>query len=108
MFRGAKAGTERVEFQVRKVTRYLVTEWHSYDGEEGGGGAGSHGHGEFDGASAAFKVASALADVKHKELGWEEGDPRIQGPDDGLVVEERKFYDDLHAKQRSEMPQDRA
>jgi len=103
MFYGSKPGTERVEFQVRKVTRFIVTEYHQYDGEAGGGGAGSEGHGEFDSASKAFKVASALADVKHKALGWEAGDPRIVAPSDELVAEERAYYSDLHAKQRAQL-----
>lgn len=107
MFLHAKAGTERVEFKVRKVTRYIVTEWHSYETEGGGfggssmGGQGSASHGEFDSASKAYEVASALAAVKHKALGWSDGDPRITPPSDDLVAEERAYYDNLHAQQRA-------
>lgn len=66
----------KVEYKVRKVTRYLVTRY-----EEIENGAGSEPLGEFDHEPSAYKVAYALCKAEHDRLGFAPGDERIVYPD---------------------------
>lgn len=101
MFTHAEPGTEKLEYRVRKVTRYIVTEWHSYKeaSVKGGDSGGSQSYGEFDSAAEAHKVAYALAVQARQENGWAPGDERLVFPTQELVEEQAEEYRRYHAGQ---------
>ena len=76
---------EKVEYQVRAVTRYVVTRWESAEHVSADGrrfySGGSECFGEFDSEMMAYNVASALCAAEHKTLGWPQGDGRIKYPE---------------------------
>ncbi len=68
----------RIEFQVRPVTRFIVTSHEQND--EGTIGTGGRGHGEFDNEEMAYQVGYALARAAHERLGYPIGDERVKYP----------------------------
>lgn len=76
---------EKVEYRVRKVERYIVTRFESSESHYEDGrisySGGSESFGEFDNASAAYKVALGLCKTEHADRGWPQGDGRIVYPD---------------------------
>ncbi len=70
---------ETIEYQVRPVTRYVVTRYSNMP-VDGGVIAGSSSHGEFANAEVAYQVGYALAKAEHERLGWSVGDERIRYP----------------------------
>lgn len=68
----------KIEYQVRPVTRYIVTRYHS-DGEERGT-CGCETKGEFNNEQVAYEVGYALCRDEHQRLGYPPGDERIQYP----------------------------
>ena len=75
------AEPDLIEYQVRKIERYIVTrfERRSIPGskmEE----AGSEAIGTYDNWQTAYDVAYACCKVEHDRLGWPPGDERIQYP----------------------------
>lgn len=70
---------DQVEYQVRPVTRFVVTRWESQRGTNSGS-SGSAALGEFDNQQVAYQVGYALAKAEHDRLGWPPGDERIKYP----------------------------
>lgn len=69
--------SEKIEYRVRMVPRYIVTRYA--EGE--GGNTGVCGtRGEYDNEVVAYEVAYALCSSEHSRLGWPLGDERIQYP----------------------------
>lgn len=77
----------KIEYQVRPVTRYVVTRYHQIDN-----GAGVETKGEFDSAEVAYDVGYALCKAEHERLGFEVGDERIVYPRP-IVPASRSFSD---------------
>ena len=67
----------KVEYRVRKITRYIVTRYYE---TEGGHTGGCEERGQYDNEAIAFEVATALARHEHHSLGYPPGDERIQYP----------------------------
>lgn len=67
--------TEKIEYRVRMVPRYIVTR---YEETERTGGTSTKG--EYDNSEVAFEVAYALCKSEHQALGWPPADERIQYP----------------------------
>ena len=65
--------TEKIEYRVRMVPRYIVTRYHAP-------GGGSEFKGEFGSYEAAYAVAYALCKDEHQRLEWPLDDERIQYP----------------------------
>lgn len=65
----------KIEYRVRKVTRYIVTR-HFEDGQTGG----LSNKGEYDNPDIAHDVAYALCREEHRVLGYPIGDERVQYP----------------------------
>lgn len=68
--------TEKIEYRVRTVTRYIVTR---YEQSENTGAVQTKG--EYDSPSVAYDVAYALARAEHERLGYPPGDMRIIYPE---------------------------
>lgn len=66
---------DKIEYQVRPVTRYIVTSYH-----QDGNAADGRGHGEFDNEETAYEVGYALCKADHERMGWPLDDERIQYP----------------------------
>lgn len=68
----------QLEYQVRPVTRFIVTGFHrsSSDPRQ----MGSSQHGEFDNADTAYAVAYALCKQEHERLGYSIDDDRVRYP----------------------------
>lgn len=75
----------KIEYQIRPVTRYLVTRWEDNDGVTGLSGQ----HGEFDNDTVAYQVAYALARAEHERLGWPLDDPRLTYPVDPRMPDQK-------------------
>lgn len=73
-----KPMTEKIEYRVRMVPRYIVTRYHEFEG--GRAACGSETRGQYDNADVAYEVATALCKAEHERLGWDLGDERIQYP----------------------------
>lgn len=75
--------TEKIEYRVRPVTRYIVTRFEDGIAHAPGVPSGpmSRQVGEFDNATTAYAVGYAACKLEHDRLGWEPGDERIQYPD---------------------------
>lgn len=69
--------TEKIEYRVRMVPRYIVTRYHE---SESGVTGGSETRGQYDNDEVAYEVAYALCSAEHARLGWPLGDERIQYP----------------------------
>ena len=72
-----------IEYQIRPVTRYIITRYSR--GQRQSNGTSSRvsvcsGRGEYDNADVAYEVAYALAKADHERMGWPLDDPRIQYP----------------------------
>lgn len=67
----------KVEYQVRKVERFIITR---YAEDEQGRPGGSEMKGEYESAGLAHEIAFALARDEHQRLGWGLGDERMQYP----------------------------
>lgn len=65
--------TEKIEYRVRPVTRYIVTRWEDVEN----GTALLDECGEFANEDRAYSVAHALAFKEREDLGWPPGDERI-------------------------------
>jgi hypothetical protein len=76
---------EQVEYQVRKVERYIVTRFESSESTREDGkkqySGGSESFGEFVNEMAAYKVGYALCKAEHLGKGWPFGDGRIKYPE---------------------------
>lgn len=85
----------KVEYKVRRVTRYVVTRFHQSDC---GSAGGSETKGEYANGEVAYQVAYALAAEEHKRLGYPEDDERIQYPkipDEVSIPPQGVFIDSL-------------
>lgn len=69
----------KYEISVRPVTRYIVTEFHSEENENGRGRAGSQGYGEYDNKDIAIEMARARGAFR-----------RSQGEQDVAVIDGEK------------------
>lgn len=67
----------KIEYSVRKVTRYYVTRYYETSDARA---AGSEPKGEYDNEEVAHEVAYALCKAEHDRLGFPAGDERIQYP----------------------------
>lgn len=67
----------KIEYKVRKVTKYIVTRYEESD--EGTTGSSTQ-HGEFDREEVAMAVGSALAQADQERLGIPKFDTRIMFP----------------------------
>lgn len=67
--------TEKIEYRVRMVPRYIVTR---YEETERTGGVSTKG--EYDNPEVAYEVGYALCKAEHQSLGWPPADDRIQYP----------------------------
>ena len=65
--------TEKIEYRVRPVTRYIVTRFNEY-----GNKSALTQTGEYDNEDEAYTVATALAFKEREDLGWPPGDERMQ------------------------------
>ena len=65
----------KVEYRVKKTTRYIVTRFSETDNARG-----ATQKGEYDNEEVAHEVAYALCRAEHEQLGWPIGDERIQYP----------------------------
>lgn len=72
--------SEKIEYRVRPVTRYVVTRYEEHSHPNGNPGGGCCTKGEFDNEETAYAVAYALARHEHEQKGWPVGDERIQYP----------------------------
>jgi hypothetical protein len=67
--------SEKIEYRVREIKRYIVTRF-----EDLGTTGGVTQHGEYLNEETAHEVAYALCRAEHERLGWPIGDARIQYP----------------------------
>jgi len=85
---------KNVQYQVRPVTRYIVTRYEYESSPDGLGrsAAGSTQKGpEYPNKEMAFEVATALCKQEHEQLGYPVGDERIKYPEmPGLMAQESK------------------
>ena len=79
----------RIEYQVRPITRYIVTRWETEE-RNGQSSGGCDACGEFENDAAAYQVGYALAKAEHDRLGWPAGDGRIRYPEDPSAKKVRK------------------
>lgn len=72
---------KNVEFRVKEIKRYIVTQ-HSHSVEENGDETCGENRmiGEYGSYEVAYSVGYALAKAEHDRLGYEPGDMRIQYP----------------------------
>lgn len=98
----------KVEYRVRKITRYVVTRYHEI--AEGNDGllnrAGVQEKGEYPNPDVAYEVAYALAKQEHELLGWPVGDERLQYPqpieaEPKAKAGGRRYADDVRAAHAS-------
>ncbi len=68
----------RIEYRIRKVTRYILTR---YEETTNGGGVQQIG-GEYDNPQMAYEIGYAMAKLDHDRQGWPVGDDRIKYPED--------------------------
>jgi len=66
---------KKIEYRVRKITRYMITRFEEYENC-----AGSTSKGEYENEDTAFEVAYALCKAEHERLGIGVGDERISYP----------------------------
>lgn len=71
---------ENIEYQVRLVTRYIVTRFESSNSEGGAGHCGSAVKGEYENADVAYEVAYALAKADQERLNIPCDDMRVIFP----------------------------
>lgn len=67
----------KIEYKVRKVTKFIVTRYEENDNATVGS---STQHGEFDNEEIAMAVGTALASADQHRLGIPPGDMRIMYP----------------------------
>jgi hypothetical protein len=60
-----------VEYQVRPVTRYIVTRWFNEDDGNGLCAGGCSGRGQFDNLADAIEVATALHKLEQEHAQYE-------------------------------------
>lgn len=65
----------KVEYQIREITRYIVTRF-----EDNSGLCGTSERGTYDNEDIAYEVAYALARKEHEDLGYPLADERIKYP----------------------------
>jgi hypothetical protein len=75
----------KVEYQVKPVTRYVITRYSEGLSPCRTGElvphAGVSTRGEYENGQVAYEVAYALAKADHDRMGWPVGDERIRYPD---------------------------
>lgn len=64
--------SDKIEYRVRMVPRYIVTRYAEADGSET--------RGQYDNSDVAYEVAYALCKAEHDRLGLLPGDERLQYP----------------------------
>lgn len=69
--------SERIEYKVKPVERYIITRYHG-DDESGAGRVTERGI--HSSPHVAYEVAYALAKLDHERLGYPLDDERIQYP----------------------------
>ena len=69
---------ERIEYQIRPVTRFILTR---YEKTTNGGGVQQIG-GEYDNPQMAYEIGYAMAKLDHDRQGWPVADERIKYPED--------------------------